>query len=323
PIVIAEGGFRRQDSVRHGIMVLPSSCTRILVHDSARPFASTSLATRLLLRLDKEAEAAGVIPGLPVTDTIKRIDKDNFCLETPERELLRAVQTPQVFLREALECAHARAEQEGWTCTDDASLLERCGMRVLVDEGEEGNVKITSPRDLSLLEGRKACMPCCGYGYDVHAFGGNRPLRLGGILITGNCTVFAHSDGDVLLHALTDAILGCFAGGDIGRLFPDNDPRYDNISSSAMLDHVLATASNAGIKLVHVDLTVIAQQPKLAPQAEQIRANVARLLSLPLEHVGFKATTEEHLGFTGECKGIKAVALVSALCSGNAQAAAW
>ena len=186
-------------------------------------------------------------------------------------------------------------------------------MRVLVAPGEEGNTKITRPADLDLLLPRAHLLPCCGYGYDVHALGGNRPLRLGGVPINGGCTVFAHSDGDVLLHALMDAILGCFGGGDIGRLFPDNDAQFDGFPSPAMLAHVLDLAGGAGVRIVHADLTVIAQKPKLAPQAAQIQENVARLLALAPDHVGFKATTEEHLGFTGEGKGIKAVALVSAL----------
>jgi 2-C-methyl-D-erythritol 4-phosphate cytidylyltransferase/2-C-methyl-D-erythritol 2,4-cyclodiphosphate synthase len=315
PVLTAAGGLRRQDSVAAGLRALPPSCSLVLVHDSARPFASAALATRLLLRLEEERGngASGVIPGLPVIDTIKRVDGDGACLETPERASLRAVQTPQAFLRAALEEAHARAAAGGWGCTDDASLLERCGMRVLVAPGEEGNTKITRPADLDLLLPRAHPLPCCGYGYDVHALGGSRPLRLGGVPINGGCTVFAHSDGDVLLHALMDAILGCFGGGDIGRLFPDNDPQFDGFPSPAMLAHVLDLAGGAGVRIVHADLTVIAQKPKLAPQAAQIQENVARLLALAPDHVGFKATTEEHLGFTGEGKGIKAVALVSAL----------
>ncbi len=313
PIVTATGGERRQDSVLNGMKALPPSCEIILVHDSARPFASTSLTTRVVLALEENGQISGVIPGVAVTDTIKKADGEGICLETPDRASLRAVQTPQAFWRPELENAHAWAAEHGMEGTDDAMLLEACGKKILIVEGEENNIKITRPSDLRLLSPASAPVPCCGYGYDVHAYGGNRPLRLGGILIGGDLMVSAHSDGDVLLHALTDAILGCFGGGDIGRLFPDSDPLLDNVSSVAMLDHVLGLAAEAGIKIVHADLTVIAQAPKLAPFAEQIRTNAARLLSLSPCHVGFKATTEEHLGFTGELKGIKAVALVSAL----------
>ncbi|MBQ4615123.1 MAG: 2-C-methyl-D-erythritol 4-phosphate cytidylyltransferase [Mailhella sp.] len=312
-IAIAEGGSRRQDSVRHGLAALPDDCTRVLIHDSARPFLSTALVTRLAAALDEHPGVCGVIPGLPVTDTIKEIDEDGIVTATPARASLRAVQTPQAFPLEELRTAHAQAEAEGWDVTDDASLMELCELPVLVIEGDADNIKITNPQDLDMLTENKPLLPCCGYGYDVHAYGGNRPLVLGGVEIGGEFLVRAHSDGDVLLHALMDAILGCLAAGDIGHLFPDNDPKFDGISSVVLLDHVMSLAAEAGLRLCHVDLTVIAQKPKLAPHAEAIRRNVARLLDLPVEHVAFKATTEEKLGFTGELKGLKAVALVSAV----------
>ncbi len=312
-IAITEGGARRQDSVRHGLAVLPSECSHVLVHDSARPFLSSALVSRLIAELDEHPGLCGVIPGLAVTDTIKEVDEDDIVSCTPERALLRAVQTPQAFPLEELYAAHQRAEEEGWNVTDDASLMERCELPVRVIEGDAANIKITNPQDLAMLTENKPLLPCCGYGYDVHAYGGDRPLVLGGVEIGGEFLVRAHSDGDVLLHALMDAILGCLAAGDIGHLFPDNDPKFDGISSVILLDHVLSLAAEAGLRLCHVDLTVIAQKPKLAPHADKIRRNVARLLDLPLEHVAFKATTEEKLGFTGELKGLKAVALVSAL----------
>ena len=312
-IAVAEGGARRQDSVRHGLEALPPECSSVLVHDSARPFLSTALVTRLTHALDENPGVCGVIPGLPVTDTIKEVDEDGIVVDTPVRARLRAVQTPQAFPLEELRMAHAQAEAEGWDVTDDASLMERSELPVLVIEGDADNIKITNPQDLAMLTENKPLLPCCGYGYDVHAYGGNRPLMLGGVEIGGDFLVSAHSDGDVLLHALMDAILGCLAAGDIGHLFPDNDPKFDGISSVVLLDHVMSMAAEAGLRICHVDLTVIAQKPKLAPHADTIRRNVARLLDLPLEHVAFKATTEEKLGFTGELKGLKAVALVSAV----------
>ena len=312
PLRFAAGGERRQDSVRHALAALPETCGSVLIHDGARPFLRTALVTRLAVALETE-QVSGVIPGVPVTDTVKETDASGLVLRTPERESLRAVQTPQAFRVAELCAAHERAESEGWNVTDDASLMERCHLAVLVIEGDEGNVKITNPQDLALLAESKMPLPCCGYGYDVHAYGGNRPLMLGGVEIGGEYLIRAHSDGDVLLHALMDAILGCFAGGDIGRLFPDNDPAFENISSSALLDHVMTLAAEAGVRIVHADLTVIAQKPRLAPRADAIRRNVARLLDLSPDHVAFKATTEEKLGFTGELKGIKAVALVTAL----------
>lgn len=312
PLVFAEGGERRQDSVRHGLAALPAHCDSVLIHDGARPFLRTALVTKLAAALESDA-VSGVIPGTPVTDTIKETDDSGLVLRTPERKSLRAVQTPQAFRLAELLRAHERAQGEGWNVTDDASLMERCGLPVLVIEGDADNVKITNPQDLALLAEQKTSLPCCGYGYDVHAYGGDRPLMLGGVSVGGDFLIRAHSDGDVLLHALMDAILGCFAGGDIGQLFPDSDPAFENISSSLLLDHVLSRAAEAGVRLVHADLTVIAQKPKLAPHADAIRRNVARLLDLPPDHVSFKATTEEKLGFTGALQGIKAVALVTAL----------
>lgn len=315
PLRFAEGGERRQDSVRHALDVLPESCESVLIHDGARPFLRTALVTKVAAAL-REGGISGVIPGVPVTDTVKETDASGLVARTPERETLRAVQTPQAFMLSQLREAHARADAEGWSVTDDASLLERCHLPVLVVDGDRDNVKITNPRDLALLSEQKTLLPCCGYGYDVHAYGGNRPLTLGGVEIGGEFLILAHSDGDVLLHALMDAVLGCFAGGDIGRLFPDSDPAFDNVSSVVLLDRVMTLAAEANVRLVHVDLTVVAQKPKLAPKADAIRRNVARLLDLPLDHVAFKATTEEKLGFTGELRGIKAVALVTALRQG-------
>ena len=314
-IAVAEGGARRQDSVRHGLEALPEACTSVLVHDSARPFLNTALVTRLADTLShvQPSGVMGVIPGLAVTDTIKQVDEGALVTATPARARLRAVQTPQAFPAEALRKAHARAQLEGWDVTDDASIMEQSGLPVLVIEGNPANIKITNPQDLAMLNESKPLLPCCGYGYDVHAYGGDRPLMLGGVHIGGEFLVRAHSDGDVLLHALMDAILGCLAAGDIGHLFPDNDPKFENISSVVLLDHVMGMAAEAGLRLCHVDLTVIAQKPKLAPHADAIRRNVARLLDLPLDRVAFKATTEEKLGFTGELKGLKAVALVSAV----------
>ncbi len=305
------GGARRQDSVRLALEALPPSCRTVLIHDCARPFASTALATRLADELAGSPDIAGVIPALPVTDTIKEVT-DGRIVATPDRARLWAAQTPQAFWLAPLAEAHARAQAEGWDVTDDAALLERCGLPVRVLEGEPGNVKITRPEDLALLH-TAAAEPCSGWGYDVHRCDGDRPLVLGGVPIPCDVRVAAHSDGDVLLHALMDAILGCMGGGDIGRLFPDSDPRFDGISSALLLDDVAERAARAGLRLTSVDLTLVAQKPRLAPHAAAIRRNVARLLGLEEWRVNIKATTEEGLGFTGEGRGMKAVALVAGL----------
>jgi 2-C-methyl-D-erythritol 4-phosphate cytidylyltransferase/2-C-methyl-D-erythritol 2,4-cyclodiphosphate synthase len=239
-----------------------------------------------------------------------------FVAQTHPRERLRAVQTPQGFLLRPLIAAHEQAAREGWDVTDDAAIMERAGHRVLVVEGEEANRKITLPVDLTLINPLEKItvserIPCTGLGYDVHRYGGERPFILGGVPIACDVTIAAHSDGDTLLHALMDALLGCIGGGDIGGLFPDTDPAYENISSGVLLSEVRERCLRLGLIVRHVDITVIAQTPRIAPHRQNIAANVARLLHLPADRVNVKATTEEHLGFTGEKKGIKVLAVVT------------
>ncbi|WP_165078990.1 MULTISPECIES: 2-C-methyl-D-erythritol 4-phosphate cytidylyltransferase [unclassified Desulfovibrio] len=313
PWLAVAGGPQRQDSVRLGLAAVPRHVRQVLVHDAARPFVSAALVRRICAALAGGAPA--VIPGLPVTDTIKVVDADEpeLAVGTPPRALLRAVQTPQGFDAALLREAHERARADA-PATDDAALMEALGVPVRIIPGEAENVKITNPEDLALLRGdAPASLPCNGLGYDVHRYGGGRPLRLGGVEIPGAPGVFAHSDGDVLLHALMDAILGCASLGDIGQHFPDSDPALDGISSALLLDRVLELAAGAGIRLCHVDLTVVAQKPRLAPWREEIRNTVASLLGLARHEVNLKATTEEGLGFTGRVEGIKAWALVSGL----------
>ncbi|MDL2207491.1 2-C-methyl-D-erythritol 4-phosphate cytidylyltransferase [Desulfovibrio sp. OttesenSCG-928-F20] len=331
PWRIASGGTRRQDSVAFGLKALPVDCRFVLVHDCARPFATPALARKVLDALQEGHTA--VLPGIAVSDTIKIVDESSLVRSSPDRALLRAAQTPQGFALGPLLEAHDRALRENWQVTDDASLIERLGLPVHVVEGEETNRKITTAGDLALLRDdmdsmapnphhSPPFMPRTGFGYDVHRYGGERPLVLGGVPIACQLGVEAHSDGDVLLHALIDALLGLIGGGDIGTHFPDSDPAYDNIASGILLNEALEQVLAAGVRLCHVDLTVIAQTPRLAPHREAIRANIAKLLALPKEWVNVKATTEEGLGFTGEKKGIKAVALVSALGPGLPEAAA-
>lgn len=317
-----------------------SPCDFVLIHDAARPFASPALYNRIidaLMRgdkgqemLDKIHQPHGVIPAIAVTDTIKEVrahglEDDtakpscHIVVATPDRNALRAVQTPQGFKLDTLLKAHAKAKAKAWHVTDDAALLERCQYTVHVLEGEAANVKITNPEDLSLLQHatKQQPIPCVGWGYDVHRYGKGRPMRLGGIPIDQPAgkvpEIIAHSDGDVLLHALCDALLGCIGAGDIGQHFPDTDAAYDNASSVVLLDKVLTMTRDAGLTITHVDMTIMAQIPKLAPYRDAIRNNIARLLNLSPNSVNFKATTEEGLGFTGEKLGMKAVAAVTGL----------
>ena len=316
PWLTVAGGKRRQDSVNSGLQALPSECTHVLVHDGARPFVSAELINRVCDRL--EAGAVAVIPGVEPVDTIKRIEsgpEGERVAATLQRVELRAVQTPQGFELAALRKAHLEAEKNNLSVTDDAALLESLGIKVELVQGDMDNIKITHPGDLTRLVQYPAplpLLPCNGFGYDVHKYGQGRPMKLGGVPIAGAPEVIAHSDGDVLLHALTDALLGCLAQGDIGELFPDNDAAYDNIDSGVLLSEVLDRIHASGIVVTHVDLTIIAQIPKISPWKECIARNIASLMHLPSRAVAVKATTEEGLGFTGEKKGIKAVALVSA-----------
>ncbi len=323
PWLCVTGGARRQDSVACALAALPPDCTRVLIHDAARPFVSPPLCNTLLEALASGAVAA--IPVLPLSDTVKRVtpapDGGLLVAETLPRHELRAVQTPQAFALAPLREAHARAAAEDWEVTDDASLLERLGHAVLTVPGEADNVKITTVKDLELLQGehdaRPRTRPVTGWGYDVHRYANHpqapkaRPMKLGGIPIPGAPLVLAHSDGDVLLHALTDALLGCLGGGDIGDRFPDSDPILDNVPSCVLLDKVLQEGLARGLRLHHADLTLVAQVPRIAPHKVAIRENVARLLGLAVERVNVKATTEEGLGFTGEKLGLKAVAVLT------------
>lgn len=307
PWLCAAGGARRRDSVRNALAALPAWIGHVLVHDAARPFPSAALVRRICVELGQGARA--VIPAITVSDTIKQVENGRV-LATPARDSLMAVQTPQGFDARLLAMAHDAAI--GAEVTDDATLMEMAGHCVKVVDGERGNVKITNPEDLDFLHDRTARKPVCAMGYDVHRYGSGHPMRLGGVEIAGEVGIIAHSDGDVLLHALIDALLAAGSLGDIGSHFPDSDSRYAGISSAILLDHALELLRPVGLEISHVDLTVAAQKPRLAPHANAIRCNVARLLGIAPEDVSFKATTEEGMGFTGRGEGVRAWALVSA-----------
>ncbi|WP_297261572.1 2-C-methyl-D-erythritol 4-phosphate cytidylyltransferase [uncultured Desulfovibrio sp.] len=328
PWAAVEGGAERDDSVRNGLAALPGAAVHVLIHDAARPFMSARLVRTVQAEL--AAGAVAVIPALPVTDTIKMVEGARV-LSTLPRHRLVAVQTPQGFARAELEAAHAARMEEasrgqGQPVTDDAMLMEAAGHAVRVVPGEKTNVKITTVEDMALLSPPPSLQPRTGMGYDVHRYAQDagdpkaRPMKLGGIAIDKAPAVLAHSDGDVLLHALCDALLGCACLGDIGEHFPDADARFDNISSAILLDQVLTRVRRAGLRLCHADMTIVAQRPRLAAFKDAIRRNVARLLQLPPEAVNVKATTEERLGFTGREEGIKAYAVVSALYAPSAAA---
>lgn len=314
PWRITAGGGSRSESSRNGVRLLPADCTDVFIHDAARPFLSAELVWRLYLGMKPDFGA--VIPGLPLTDTVKVVDENGLVIATPARFSLRSIQTPQLFKAHILKNLYNTEDLHPEQFTDDASMLEKYGYKVALVDGDAKNVKITNPEDLELLKsGQMNDFPCTGFGYDVHRYGEGRPLILGGVRIPGSFKLVAHSDGDVLLHALTDAILGCGALGDIGSHFPDSDAAYAGMASSVFLDHALALIREQKIRLTHLDMTIVAQKPKLQPYKTEICKNIARLCSLELSQVSLKATTEEGLGFTGHLEGIKAYAVVSAMKS--------
>jgi len=307
---MAPGGSTRQASSLSGLNALPRECSHVLIHDAARPFISPELISRIIDQLATGKKA--VVPGLPLTDTVKRLRAGS--LETLPREDLFAVQTPQGFCVQTIAEAHRLARTQGLAVTDDAALVEILGKTVTLAEGDEANIKMTRPSDLERLgsQGRPRARAVAGWGYDVHRFGRGRAMKLGGVPITNGPQIVAHSDGDVLLHAIIDALLGCLGRGDIGELFPDTDPRLEEANSAVLLAEVLEAARKTGLSLDHLDATVICQKPRLGPWKDQIRSNLTGLLDMPPNRINIKATTEEGLGFTGAEEGIKAVALMTA-----------
>lgn len=311
PLKTAIGGPERGDSVYSGLLQIPSNSEHVIIHDAARPFFKNELIANLCKMLDRNIPA--VIPGIPVTDTIKICEDSNLAIvkKTLPRDKLIAVQTPQAFKTACLLEAYKKNSLNSICITDDAVLMENNGYKVSVIRGDPTNIKITYSKDLAMLQSVPKDVPCSGFGYDVHRYGVGRVLKLGGIEIPGNIQIIAHSDGDVLLHALMDAILGCGGLGDIGQIFPDDDPVYDGISSAVLLNEVLSLAEKAGIKIYQADLTLVAQKPHIGKYKDEIRKNIARLLNLPKDKINLKATTEEGLGFTGAVEGVKAYALVN------------
>ena len=304
------GGATRQASVRAGLEALASCAPDIvLVHDAARPFASASLITRAIAAAEKTGAA---IPALPVTDTVKRIDSAGTIEATLDRNSIRLVQTPQAFAFPVLFDAHRRALAQGRNdFTDDAALAEWAGIKVSVFAGEPGNIKFTTPEDFARAEAIQSAGlgdVRTGSGLDVHAFGPGDHVTLGGIRIPHIQALTGHSDADVALHALTDAILGALADGDIGAHFPPSDPQWRGASSDRFLTFAVERVRARGGRIAHLDLTIVCEAPRIGEHRDRMRANIANLAGIRIERVGVKATTSEKLGFTGRGEGIAAYA---------------
>ncbi len=306
----ANGGATRQQSVFAGLEALTKYKPEIvLVHDAARPLASPALVSRAI----EAARASGAaIPALPVTDTVKRVDARGHVLDTLPREELRTVQTPQAFSFGKLYAAHQKArEATRDDFPDDAALVEWAGMSVVTFAGERGNIKITSPEDfLRAQDDEMLARPDIrtGTGYDVHAFGPGDHVMLGGVKIPHGKGVIGHSDADVVLHALTDAVLGAVGEGDIGLHFPPSDARWKGASSDRFLAHAVAYVTSRGGLIAHLDTTVLCEAPKIGPHREAIRKRIAEIVGIDPSRVNVKATTTEGLGFIGRAEGIAAMA---------------
>ena len=307
------GGDTRQASVLRGLEALAGVQPQIvLIHDGARCHPAHQLLTRAV-------EAARVhsaaIPGLVVTDTIKQIDAQGFVTQTPERATLRAVQTPQSFTYSLILKAHQFAAKENiQNLTDDGAVAEWAGHKVHLFPGDATNLKVTEASDFATMEHLMSADLTdirTGQGYDVHAFGPGDHVWLGGVKIPHTAALMGHSDADVLLHALTDAILGALADGDIGSHFPPSDPQWKGAASDQFLRHAVSLVGKRGGKIAHLDGTLICEAPKVGPHRDAIRARIAEICDLPLHRVAVKATTSEGLGFTGRREGIAAMALAT------------
>jgi 2-C-methyl-D-erythritol 4-phosphate cytidylyltransferase/2-C-methyl-D-erythritol 2,4-cyclodiphosphate synthase len=304
------GGATRQASVCAGLeALLPCAPDIVLVHDAARPFASASLISRAIEAAEKSGAA---IPALPVTDTVKRIDGAGTIEATLDRNSIRLVQTPQAFAFPALLEAHRRARAQGRDdFTDDAALAEWAGMKVSIFAGEPGNIKFTTPEDFARADAIHSASlgdVRTGSGLDVHAFGPGDHVTLGGLRIPHGQALTGHSDADVALHALTDAILGALADGDIGAHFPPNDPQWRGASSDRFLAFAVERVRARGGRIAHLDLTIVCEAPRIGEHRDRMRANIANLAGISIDRVGVKATTSEKLGFTGRGEGIVAYA---------------
>jgi 2-C-methyl-D-erythritol 4-phosphate cytidylyltransferase/2-C-methyl-D-erythritol 2,4-cyclodiphosphate synthase len=306
----APGGATRQTSVRAGLEALAArSPALVLIHDAARPFLTSDLIDRAIAA-GKASGAA--VPGIAVADTVKQIDAASIVTETLDRNLLRIVQTPQVFGFDLILQAHRRAAAAGLdNFTDDAALAEWAGQRVSVFEGESGNVKVTTNEDFARAELAHLAMlgdVRTGNGFDVHAFADGDHVMLGGVRIPHSQGVTGHSDADVALHALVDAILGALADGDIGSHFPPSDPQWKGASSDRFLAFACERVRARKGIIANLDVTVVCEAPRVSPHRDAMRARIAEIAGIAADRVAIKATTSEKMGFTGRSEGIVAMA---------------
>lgn len=307
-IRVTAGGRSRQDSVEAGVNLLGDRVEWVLVHDAARPLVSQELARRVL---DGARQFGACLPVVPVADTVKEV-RDGKVVRTIPRADVALAQTPQGFALRRLQRALGEANQRGLVGTDEAMLAEEIGEVVIVS-GEPANVKVTWPEDLVRLERDRPVPPPrvrVGQGFDFHPFAAGRPLWLGGVLVPCGEGLDGHSDADVLVHALMDALLGAVGEEDIGSHFPNTDPRFRGISSLELLREVVEILSRGGFRIGNADVTLLAEKPRILPHVPAMRAVLSEVLGVQPDQVAIKATTMEGRGMIGRGEGIAAQAVV-------------
>ncbi len=310
PVRSVIGGAHRADSVRAGLDALSPHCTKVLIHDGARPLVCPAI---ILAVLDALETHAGAAPAVPVTDALW-IGAEHRVIGTQERQGLFRAQTPQGFHVETIRKAHAHAPE---TAADDVEVARAAGIEVAIVEGDEDNIKITNPADFkraeNILRQRKAADMDIrlGNGFDVHRFGPGDHVILCGLRIPHTHGLQGHSDADVGLHAITDAIYGALCAGDIGHHFPPSDDQWAGADSSLFLEHATQLAQQQTFTISNIDCTLICERPKIGPHVPEMRERIAKITNTPIDRVSVKATTTERLGFTGRGEGIACLATVT------------
>ncbi|MDX9860544.1 MAG: bifunctional 2-C-methyl-D-erythritol 4-phosphate cytidylyltransferase/2-C-methyl-D-erythritol 2,4-cyclodiphosphate synthase [Rhodospirillales bacterium] len=308
----ADGGAERQDSVRLGLESLEGMAPDlVLIHDAARPFVDAALVSRVIAALN---DHPGAIPAVPVIDTLKR-EIGGLAAGTVERAGLWRAQTPQGFRFAEILAAHRRFAGTG--LTDDAAVAERAGLAVALVDGSEDNVKVTTPADFHRAESKGDGEFRSGTGFDVHRFANGDHVMLCGVALPHEAGLAGHSDADVGLHALTDALLGAIADGDIGSHFPPTDPQWRGAASDIFLAHAGRLVADRGGRIVNVDVTLICEAPRVGPHRQAMRERIAAILGIAVGRVAVKGTTTERLGFAGRREGIAAQAAATVWLPSN------
>ncbi len=312
---LVAGGRERQDSIKNALDEITVKEAKVLIHDGARPFIKQTIIDDIIAKLDTH-DAVAV--GVPVKDSLKEV-KDHVIEQTIARQYVYGIQTPQAFKLTTIREAYEKAYTTNYYGTDDTELVEQIGKEITMVIGDYDNIKITTQEDLIIGEaiarkGRKKTMRV-GTGYDVHQLIENRKLIVGGVDIPHDKGLLGHSDADVLLHAIMDALLGAAGLGDIGKHFPDTDNKYKGISSIKLLENVNELVKAEGFSVGNIDSTIVAQRPKMAPHIDKMRENIAKALKIEINQINIKATTTEYLGFEGTEEGISTQAIASINCN--------